>query len=86
MRILKWIASAVNLALLVLLSIQFFELGFPRNPDDVALFILVLFAPLLSLIVFWTGRFSEGDSLPILWLRRKRLEELRRIASLSRED
>lgn len=79
---MKWIAIILNLLLIVTGCYLFSTKGAPSK-DELFLVIVLFAAPISSLLALF---FKEGESWIWLYLKRKALEEKKKIESLGKED
>jgi hypothetical protein len=76
-------AFVMNVALLFLVAYLVTEKGFPTD-SDMFIFVLLITAPLVNIAALLTHSCTTKDSnnLLILYIRRKALEEKKKIAAL----
>jgi hypothetical protein len=78
---MRTFATLIDLALLITIGVLIADSGVPKG-KDLWFFVLVVLAPLTSLIAL---RFNGAQDWLSLLLQRKALEEKRRIEELNRK-
>jgi len=73
----------MNVALLFLVAYLLIEKG-PPIDSDIFIFVLLVSAPLVNIaaLLVHSGTAKDSDNLLILYIRRKALEEKKKIAAL----
>jgi hypothetical protein len=80
---MRWTAICLNVILISTLLFFCITQGVPSGGRDIFLVALMFVAPISSLIALF---FIGGQSWPALYLKRKALEEKRKIDSLSGQE
>ena len=82
---MKILAYLLNLGLLGLALFLVVENGLPQPGErDFLFFLLVVFAPLSALVSIFRDSKSNSDGFIALYLKRKTLEEKKKIETLSK--
>jgi hypothetical protein len=82
---MRLLAIALNLALVVTLICLIADSGMPREGKETALMLLFAVTPLVNLGILFSQRgSSKSKGLLALYLERKALEEQKKIADLKR--
>ena len=76
-------AFVMNVALLLLVAYLLIEKG-PPTDSDIFIFVLLASTPLVNIValLIHSGTTKDSDNLLILYIRRKALEEKKKIAAL----
>ncbi|MCB1951152.1 MAG: hypothetical protein KDF61_04015 [Rhodocyclaceae bacterium] len=83
MGLLRFLSYSANIALFCLALFLMADKGLPDRSEDVLIFALLLAAPVASIGALVLS--PSAESWPTLWLKRKALEEKKRIADLGGE-
>lgn len=76
-------AFVMNVALLFLVAYLLIEKGLPIE-SDIFIFVLLVSAPLVNIaaLLIHSGTTKDSDNLLLLYIKRKALEEKKKIAAL----